>query len=96
MLKRIIVQTFYKIINRGGYDEIHVRFNDPRTVSELQKTANILYGFEIFDITEKSYVIKSVYDEEIGNISAYTRKIIHTIKTVQAIIMEDIKNKNFE
>ena len=35
---------------RSGYDEIHVHFSDKESVSELQKTADALYGFEIFEI----------------------------------------------
>ena len=40
---RSIIGGLYK----GGYDEIKVKFDDPKIVPELQKTVDSLYGFDL-------------------------------------------------
>ncbi|PIN79894.1 hypothetical protein COV16_01800 [Candidatus Woesearchaeota archaeon CG10_big_fil_rev_8_21_14_0_10_34_8] len=90
-----IYRSLIGSLYRAGYDEIKVIFDDRKIIPELQKTIDSLYGFEIFDIDEKSCTIKSVYSEETTEIASHTRKMIHIIKTMQDIILEDIRNNKF-
>ena len=49
---------------RSGYEEIKIRFSDRNIIPLLQEAVEFLYGFEIFDISLDSCVIKSVFKEE--------------------------------
>ncbi len=80
---------------RAGYDEIKITFDDRKVITELQKTVDSLYGLEIFDIDDKSCIIKCVYTEEAVELFSHLNKIIHIIKTMQAIIIEDIEHKTY-
>ncbi|MBW2998574.1 hypothetical protein KY321_03460 [Candidatus Woesearchaeota archaeon] len=80
---------------RGGYDVIHVEFSDAKVIPNLQRAVDSLYGFEIFDIKEESCVIKSIYDGESTDIVSHIKRIIYTIKMIQGIVYDDIKNKSF-
>jgi hypothetical protein len=80
---------------RGGYDEIKVNYEDMKIIPELQKALGTFYGLEMFDITKKSCVIRALFREEAAELSSHTNKIIHAIKTIQEIILDDMKNKRF-
>lgn len=81
---------------RGGYDEVKVYFKDPKVIPVLQKTVDsTFYGFEIFDVKDDSCLIKSVYTEEATEIKNHINRIIHTIKTMQEIIINDIEKNNY-
>ncbi len=80
---------------RAGYDEVKVYFSDRKIISELQKTVDSLYGLEIFDVDDKSCIIRCVYVEELTELLSHVNKCLHIIKTMQTIITEDIENKKF-
>jgi phosphate uptake regulator len=81
---------------RGGYDQIKVTYKTPKAITLLQKAVDSLYGFEIFDIDEKSCTIKGIYQEEVPEIESYVRKSIHTIKVMQDMIEEDLQKKKYD
>jgi phosphate uptake regulator len=81
---------------RRGYDEIKVLFKDPKVISELQKTADMLYGFEVFDIDDKSCIIKSVFKVESVELKSVINKMVNIVKTMQNIITQDIKNNDLK
>jgi len=81
---------------RGAYDEIKLSFNNPKIIPALQNTVDTLYGYEIFDIDKKSCVIRTVFKEQAGEISSHINKMIHIIKTMQDIILEDIQNNKLD
>jgi phosphate uptake regulator len=81
---------------RGGYDQIKIKYNNPKVISELQRTVNSLYGFEIFDVKDKSCVIRSVFNEEPTEITSHFRKMIYLIKVIQDTINEDISSKKYD
>jgi phosphate uptake regulator len=78
---------------RGGYDEIKVKFDDPKIIPELQKTVDSLYGFEVLEMGETSCVIKTVFKEESAELKSHINKVINIIKTMQSILMNDISTK---
>ena len=80
---------------RGGYDEIKIIYNESRILPTLQGAVDSFYGFEIFDISDKSCMIKSVYNEEGTEIQSHISRMMHIIKTMQGIVVEDIKSGKF-
>ncbi len=78
---------------RGGFDEINVDFTDKRVIPDLQKAVDSLYGFEVLDVNESGCTIKYIHKGESTDITSHIRRIIHTIKTMQTILGEDIKAK---
>jgi len=91
MAYRSLIGALY----RGGYDVIKVNFSDKKIIASLQKAVDSLYGFEIFDINEKSCVIKSIYGDESTDIESHVRRIIYTIGTMQSILNKDVKDKQY-
>jgi phosphate uptake regulator len=81
---------------RGGYDQIKVTYKNPKAITLLQKAVDSLYGFEVFDIDEKSCIIKGIYQEEVPEIESHIRKSIHTIKVMQDMIEEDLQKKEYD
>ncbi len=81
---------------RGGYDEITVQFSNSKTLIELQKIVDSLYGFEIFDIGEKTCTIKSVYSEEQADVEGSFNKMIFTIKLMHQKITTPSKKEETE
>lgn len=92
MAYRSLIGALY----RGGFDVIKIYFSNKKIIASLQKAVDSLYGFEIFDIDEKSCVIKSIYGEESTDIASHIRRIIYTISTMQSILMKDLNKNNFE
>lgn len=90
-----VYRSLIGALYRAGYDEIKVHFSERRVISELQKTVDSLYGLEIFDIDDKSCTIRCVYVEEAIELFSHLNKILHIVKTMQVIIIEDIENKQF-
>ena len=80
---------------RAGYDEIKIRFDDPKVIPQLQKTIDSLYGFEVFDIDEKSCSVKCIYQEDADNLKSHAIKTVHNIKTMQSMILDDAKKGKF-
>jgi len=81
---------------REGYDLIRVKYNDSKVLDELQKTVDSLYGFEVFDMDEKSCTIKGIYQEEATEVKAHFKRIIHSLNVMQSTIGEDIEKKEFD
>lgn len=90
-----IQRCIFAGLYRFGYDEIHVQYDSPEVAVVLQKTVDSFYGFEMFDVDQKSCIIKSVFHEEATEIEGHIRRAIHTIKTMQSIIIEDIRKKEY-
>lgn len=91
-----IYRSYIGGLYRQGYDEISVTFKNKKIISDLQKVADTLYGYEIFDIKETSCVIKSVFSPETPDIQSHFLKMGHIIRTMQSIIMEDIEKQLFD
>ena len=91
-------ETYRSLIGglyRGGYDEVRVKFSDPNNISELQAAVNSLYGYEIFEISNNTCFIKNIYKGTATEIKSHILRMIHTIKTMQDIILVDLgKNKS--
>ena len=90
--------TFRSIIEglyRSAYNEIKIQFDNKKVVPLLQKIVDSLYGFELFDINDKSCTIRSIYMTEEVDLHAYTNRMIHNIITMQGIIEEDIKKEEY-
>ncbi|MFA6888775.1 MAG: AbrB/MazE/SpoVT family DNA-binding domain-containing protein [Candidatus Woesearchaeota archaeon] len=81
---------------RAGYDEIVVTFKDRKVIPVIQHTLNSLYGFEMFDIDENSCTLRSIYNEEATDIKIHVVKMMHIVKTMQSILMEDLNNKQYD
>lgn len=80
---------------RGGFDKIHVDFDDKRVISNLEKAVNSIYGFEVFYVSEKSCVVRSIYSAEKTDIKSHINRIIYTIETMQQMIVEDISRGRY-
>jgi len=81
---------------RAGYNEIKIEFDNKKVIPFLQKTVDSLYGFELFDIDHKSCTIRSIYLTEEVDLHAYTNRMIHNVVTMQGIISEDIKKREYK
>ncbi len=81
---------------RAGYQEIKISFKDMKVVQMLEKTSNYLFGFEVVDINQTGCTIKGIYKEEGDEIESFVQKIIHTIKVMQEIVLQDIKDQKYE
>lgn len=90
-----IYRNYIGALYREGYDIIKVKFDDSSVIPALQKTVDTLYGFEIFDISDKSCVIKSVYKEDDIEVASHVNKMIHIIKSMQNIIKDDINKQKY-
>jgi len=89
-------ETFRSLIGalyRGGYDVVEVGFNHPRISPNLQSAVDTLYGFEIFDISERGCVIKNMYKSEATELHSHLLRMVHTINTMEHLIISDIKKK---
>ena len=80
---------------RAGYDEIKVLYKDPKVITILQKAVDSLYGYEIFDIDEKSCMIRNMYEIEAIDVKTHIMRMIHIIKTMQKIIHADLKEETY-
>lgn len=87
--------TYRSIIGglyRGGYDEIEIELIEKEGISNIEKAIDSLYGFEVFYVSNKKCIVRSIYDSEKIDIKSHILRIIHTIKTIQGIIVEDLDN----
>lgn len=85
--------TYRSIIGglyRGGYDEIEIELIEKEGISNIEKAVDSLYGFEVFYVNNKKCIVRSIYDSEEIDIKSHILRIIHTIKTIQGIIVEDL------
>lgn len=85
--------TYRSIIGglyRGGYDEIEIELIEKEGISNIEKAVDSLYGFEVFYVSNKKCIVRSIYDSEKIDIKSHILRIIHTIKTIQGIIVEDL------
>ncbi len=80
---------------RGGYDEIRISFKDPAVIPIIQKTVDSLYGYEVFEVDDKSCTVKTIYNEEVTEIISHVNRMIHTIITMQSILMKDLAKKKY-
>ncbi|HIH10920.1 TPA: AbrB/MazE/SpoVT family DNA-binding domain-containing protein [Candidatus Woesearchaeota archaeon] len=94
-LPKTIYRSIIGSLYRGGFDEIKVKYKDPEVLSKLQYAVNLLYGFEILEVDDKSCVIKNTYDVESTEALPFVNRMIHTIKTMQNTILIDIKNNDY-
>ena len=67
---RTIVGNMYK----KGYDEIEIRFAEPKMIKYVQERANMLMGMEIIRSYEKSCVIKQLLKEDPAEFDSMLRK----------------------
>jgi hypothetical protein len=81
---------------RAGYDEINVKFSNPKIIPKLQEAVNSLYGLEMFDIDDKGCTIRTIYKLEKTELESHFGKMIHILKTMQTIIVDDIKRKKLD
>lgn len=86
--------TYRSIIGglyRGGYDEIEIELIEKEGIANIEKAINSLYGFEVFYVSNKKCIVRSIYDSEKIDIKSHVLRIIHTIKTIQGIVVEDLE-----
>ncbi len=90
-------ETYRSIIGalyRGGYDVIDVGFDDPSLLPNLQSAVDSLYGYEIFDISERGCTIKNMYSAKASELHSHLLRMVHTINTMEQLIVQDLKLKN--
>jgi phosphate uptake regulator len=86
--------TYRSIIGglyRGGYDEIEIELIEKEGIANIEKAINSLYGFEVFYVSNNRCIVRSIYDSEKIDIKSHVLRIIHTIKTIQGIVVEDLE-----
>lgn len=91
--------TFYRSLigglYRGGYDEITITFKDQSSIPELQKTINLLPGYELLSVAKNSCVIKSTLQHQSVDLHSHFLKIVHSITAMQQLLEQDIAQHYF-
>jgi phosphate uptake regulator len=67
---------------RDGYNEIHIKYDDPATIDDVRDTLRYLLGFEIIEQTGTACTIKNISegsDEEYANMFRRMFHIVHTM-----------------
>jgi antitoxin component of MazEF toxin-antitoxin module len=80
----------------SGYDEIKVKFEDPKTILVIQTVVDKLIGFEIIEQKEENCLIKSVSKGMEENLNSIFRKVFLIVVNQFDKILNDIKNNNRE
>jgi bifunctional DNA-binding transcriptional regulator/antitoxin component of YhaV-PrlF toxin-antitoxin module len=80
---------------RGGYDVIHVEYEDEAVLPNLQKAVDSLYGFELF-YDESGCTVRSIYTAEQTEVGQHVRRIIHAIAAMQEVVSRDVSKKQFD
>ncbi len=78
---------------RAGYDEIRVEFKDSSVLLELQKTIDLLPGYELLDIMKHSCLVKNTSGQQVVDLHTHFLKIVHSINTMFTIIEGNLKSK---
>jgi len=78
---------------RAGYQTINVEFDDISVIPLLEKASSSLYGFEVFDIGNKTCTIKGIYEKSSSELEQLIQKMIHTLSTIQEIVLRNIKEE---
>ncbi|MBI2572764.1 hypothetical protein HYV86_02805 [Candidatus Woesearchaeota archaeon] len=80
---------------RAGYDEIKVNFKDSSILSDLQKTVDLLPGYELLHVGRDSCVVKNTTLNQTVDLHAHFLKIVHSINTMFEIIQQDLISRTF-
>ncbi len=88
---RSLLGAFYK----AGYTEIKISFPNTKVLTEIEKTIEMLYGFEIFDITNTSCVVRAIFELETKDVKQHILRMVHTIKIMQKTINQSIQNQDY-
>jgi len=81
---RSLLGGFY----RGGYEKITLKFTDQKISKIIFEIVESLYGAEIYDVTPNTCVIR-IFDQEQEEIPPHFNRMIHIIKTMIEMIIEN-------
>jgi len=84
------IRSYIAALYRMGYTEININFQKKETFKQLQFSIESFYGLDIFDITENSCILRSVFSMDNINIKSHILKTVHIINTMFDIVTADI------
>ena len=81
---------------REGYDEIRIRFEDPKAMKEIEATVDMIMGFEILDQKPNQCRIGSVSTETEQSFESVLRRCFLLIKSMANESYDALSRKEFE
>ncbi len=81
---------------RQGYDEIKVIFKDPQILDKVQRSVEMMHGFEIIEQDENYCVIQSIALGSNEKIDDFVRRLFHITNTMIGDYHEALNSKQFD
>ena len=78
-----------------GYDEITIKFDDPKILEQIKERIPDCIGYEIIDQSENNVTIKSISSALEGEFDNMLRKVFLILKEMSENVYTALKNKEF-
>ena len=82
------IRTILGTLYRNGYQNVFIKFDDPKCLYFIQLVTKSIFGFEIIKQEEKNCVIKNINKQLIINEEEIISKVVNIIKTEFIIVKE--------
>lgn len=78
-----------------GFDDVEIKFNDPKTANDIQDRVNNCIGYEIVNQSNSSCHVKSVSQVSLDEFNQILRKVLLLLITMGENTMEILEKGNY-